>query len=134
MSDETIDDGWQWAIVEIFGHRKHAGRIREVEQYGTKMMRIDVPFYAGKQEGEKWPYKIVDMHLDRWETYYYGGASIFSLTPTDEATVTKIAESDTKIARPATYRLPAPDEARHADPNEPADDRETTPWDYGETK
>ena len=37
MSDETIDqvateeqpqdDGWEWAVVEVFGHRKHAGRM-----------------------------------------------------------------------------------------------------------
>ena len=37
------NDGWEWAIVEIMGHRKHAGRIREEERFGAKMLRVDVP-------------------------------------------------------------------------------------------
>lgn len=72
--DETEDAGWQWARVEVFGHRQHYGRIREVEQFGTKMVRIDVP-NDGKP-GEK-----------GWTTLFYGGGSIFSVILTDEATV-----------------------------------------------
>ncbi len=46
ITTETIhpdEDGWEWAIVEIFGHRRHAGRAREEERFGAKMLRIDVP-------------------------------------------------------------------------------------------
>jgi len=25
----TEDDGWDWCVVEIFGHRRHVGRVRE---------------------------------------------------------------------------------------------------------
>ena len=47
-SDQTTqmpedNDGWEWAIVEIFGHRRHAGRTREEERFGAKMLRIDIP-------------------------------------------------------------------------------------------
>ena len=33
MTDETTspsseDEGWTFAVIEIFGHRRHAGRIR----------------------------------------------------------------------------------------------------------
>jgi hypothetical protein len=71
------ENGWEWAIVEIFGHRSHAGRVREEERFGAKMLRIDVP-------------KDGDASANGWETHYYGGASIFSFTLTDEASVIKI--------------------------------------------
>lgn len=66
-------DGWEWAIVEIFGHRRHVGRIREEERFGAKMMRVDVPVKG-------------DPAVNGWETHWYGGSSIFSLMLTDEAT------------------------------------------------
>lgn len=67
------DDGWEWGIVEVFGHRRHAGRVREEERFGSKMMRIEVPVKGDPAQG--------------WTTRYYGGGSIFSYTPSDEASV-----------------------------------------------
>lgn len=67
------DDEDQFGVVEVFGHRSHAGRIMEVERFGTKMLRIDVP-------------KDGDFALG-FTSHFYGGASIFSLTPCDLATV-----------------------------------------------
>ena len=91
---ETTDtnDGWEWGIVEIFGHRSHAGRIREEERFGSKMMRIDVP-----QKG--------DPEKHGWKTHWYGGASIFSLTLTDEDTAMRLNKL---YDAPSTYRLPPP--------------------------
>lgn len=40
---EPVDEPEEYAIVEIFGHRRHAGRIQEVDRFGSKMLRIDVP-------------------------------------------------------------------------------------------
>ncbi len=76
MNDETKpnNDGWEWAIVEIFGHRTHAGRTREEERFGTKMLRVDVPVRG-------------DASAHGWTTHYYGGAAIFSFTLTDEDSV-----------------------------------------------
>ncbi|TIR88700.1 MAG: hypothetical protein E5X19_22515, partial [Mesorhizobium sp.] len=34
---------FEWMMVEIFGHRSHWGRGIEVERFGAKMLRIDVP-------------------------------------------------------------------------------------------
>lgn len=31
----------KYAVVEIFGHRRHVGRILEVERFGIKMLRVD---------------------------------------------------------------------------------------------
>lgn len=66
-----------WACVEIFGHRKHYGRISEVERFGAKMLRVDVPIAP--------PAPLLDQ-AERFETFVYGGGAIFSVTPmTEEA-------------------------------------------------
>ena len=70
-------DDWEWAIVEIFGHRRHAGRIREEERFGAKMLRIDIPTKG-------------DPVQFGWTTHYYGGSSIFSFSLSDEVTVMKL--------------------------------------------
>lgn len=70
------NDGWEWARVEIMGHRCHYGRTREEERFGSKMLRIDVP-----NKG--------DPAAHGWSTLYYGGSSIFSFALTDEASVMK---------------------------------------------
>jgi len=81
------EDGFEWAIVEIFGHRKHAGRAREEERFGAKMLRIDVPTIALiKSEGQ--PTEVGG--VESWTTHWYGGASHFSFTLTDEASVMRI--------------------------------------------
>jgi hypothetical protein len=57
-----------WARVEVFGHRRHVGIVSEVEQFGSKTLRIDVPGANGEAE----------------VTFVYGGASIFSIVPLTE--------------------------------------------------
>jgi len=89
-----------WACVKIFGHRKHYGKIREVERFGTKMLRVDVPAKLGA------PLLGED---EQFETFMYGGSAIFSLTPMTEEAARKWADAE----RPQSYRplnrLPAPD-------------------------
>jgi hypothetical protein len=92
MNDAIENDRWEWAMVEIFGHRSHAGRVREEERFGSKMLRIDVPIKG-------------DPVANGWKTHYYGGSSIFSYTPTDEDSVMR---SNKPYESPARYRLPAP--------------------------
>lgn len=88
------DDGWDWAIVEIFGHRRHVGRVREEERFGTKMLRIDVP----KVDPET-------AALAGYASHYYGGGSIFSITPTDEDSAVR---ANKPWAPPSRSTLPAP--------------------------
>lgn len=112
MSDTTAtipaDDGWEWALVEIFGHRNHAGRCREEERFGTKMLRIDVPV-----KGEP--------AANGWQTHWYGGSSIFSYALTDEASVMR---ANKPYEAPSRYLLPpltdAIDDANDLDNEEPA--------------
>jgi hypothetical protein len=40
MTDESFD---QWAVVELLGHRRLAGRVREATIGGGAFLRIDVP-------------------------------------------------------------------------------------------
>jgi hypothetical protein len=79
---ETIID--QFAIVEIFGHRKHAGRIMEVELYGTKMLRIDIPTEGDFDKG--------------FTSHFYGGGSIFSVSP---CTLEYVKQINQPYQRPA---------------------------------
>lgn len=123
MTDHTIDrvaqwlDGVEpadgspspevWACVEIFGHRKHYGRIREVERFGTKMLRVDVPTAsAAPLLGEP----------EVFETFMYGGGAIFSLTPMTEEAARKWADQE----RPRPYRpldrLPPPENYDDSNP------------------
>ena len=71
--EHTADE---YAVVELFGHRCLSGRVIEVEKFGTKLLRIDIPDKGKFENGYK--------------TQFYGGASIFSLTPCDLATVEKM--------------------------------------------
>jgi hypothetical protein len=86
-------DGWEWMLVEIMGHRSHWGRARQEERFGAQMLRIDVPVKG-------------DPATHGWETHYYGGASIFSFTLTDEATA---MARNKPLEPPSRVRLPAPD-------------------------
>lgn len=83
-------DGWEWMLVEIMGHRTHWGRAREEELFGAKMLRIDVPkLIFSEQPDPEMPRVNFDPPRIQWVSHYYGGASIFSFTLTDEATVMK---------------------------------------------
>lgn len=84
----TETDGWEWAIVEVFGHRRHVGRAREEEKFGSKLCRIDVPKLGPG------PDEVT------WSSHFYGGSSIFSYTPTDEQTVMKYAQREYTPAIP----------------------------------
>lgn len=104
--------GWEWALVEVMGHRSHWGRVREEERFGTKMLRVDVPNFektadlevvgdaesAGIQPAEP---------TITWSTHYYSGAAIFSFTLTDQATVIK-KNRPYEAPHRLTYRAPEP--------------------------
>lgn len=99
MNDQSISDGWEWARVEIFGHREHWGRTREEERFGAKMLRIDIPIKG-------------DAEANGWATHYYGGSSIFSFTLTDEASCKR---ANKPYESPARFALPAPEEEDELD-------------------
>lgn len=97
-----VDDSWTWAILEVFGHRRHVGRAREEEKFGSKLCRIDVPKLGAGGE-------------ITWSSHYYGGSSIFSFTPADEPTVMKYAEREYTPAIP--FRDHSSDGFERGDPD-----------------
>lgn len=75
-----------WAIVELMGHRKLAGYVREVTIAGAAMLRLDIP-------------------SDEPITQYYGASALYCLTPTTEDLAKKVAQASrpTPVSR---YELP----------------------------
>lgn len=89
MSDEAKFESW--AIVELMGHVRMAGRVSEESHFGAALGRIDIPMGEG----------------DDFVTQYFGGSSVYRVTPCDEATARVVAASN----RPQPvhrYELPSP--------------------------
>lgn len=92
-AQDVDKDGWEWAVVEVFGHRKHAGRTREEERFGAKLLRVDIPNKGNADE-------------HGWTTVYYGGSSIFSFAlATEEAVMraNKPYEAPARLSFRDTY-------------------------------
>lgn len=58
----------KWAIVELMGHVRLAGRLSEEEKFGSKLGRIDIP------KGES------------FVTQYFGASSVYRITLCTEET------------------------------------------------
>jgi hypothetical protein len=87
-----------WAILELMGHRRLGGYVRQVEMFGAAMCRIDIPGADDQSEA----------------TQFYSGASIYCLTPTTEEVARAVAATN----RPAPvqrWELPAPAKAANRD-------------------
>ncbi len=85
--DKPIYDGW--AILELMGHVRLAGRVTEESHFGVALGRIDIPTSDG------------------YTTQYFGGSSIYRLTPTTEAIARSVALHN-QIAPVRTWELPKP--------------------------
>lgn len=72
-------EGW---AIELMGHVRMAGKIREVEQYGTRMLAVDVP-------------AVNDAGVKAFTTFV-SGSSLYRVTPTTEA----IAVGVVRASRP----------------------------------
>jgi len=85
-----------FALVEQMGFHKTVGRVREVEQYGTKMLRLDVPVLG--KDGRL---------TDEVTTRFCGGPSIYQVTPLSEALALDQLkrQGDVRPASPVDYAL-----------------------------
>ena len=75
-----------WAVVELMGHRRVAGRISEEVRFGVPMCRVDTP------DG------------DGFRTALYGGPSIYGVHLVDEQTAREAAKYTSPA--PFTRQLP----------------------------
>lgn len=79
----------QWAILELMGHVRLAGRVTEEEHFGAKLGRIDIP------------------NGDGFATQWFSGGSIYRLTPTTEEIARNVAANNQP--QPVhRWELPAP--------------------------
>ena len=74
MANEDAFEGW--AIVELMGHRKLAGLVKQVDMFGGSFLRLDVPEPIGDGFAA---------------TQFYGASAIYCLTPTTESQARQIA-------------------------------------------
>ena len=66
-----------WALVEIMGHQRYAGKVIEQTFGGASMLRVDVPEVGGKQAFTK----------------IFGVSSVYAITPvTQEAALAMAAQ------------------------------------------
>ena len=70
-----------WAVVELMGHVKLAGRLTEEEKFGAKMGRLDIP-NPDQSETSSGPFI----------TRYFGGSSVYSITFVSEAVARQVAK------------------------------------------
>ncbi len=70
-----------WAVLELMGHRRLAGFVREATLAGGSFLRIDVPKDPGPGEDEP-----------QWAaTQFYPPSSVYCLTPCSEETARGVA-------------------------------------------
>lgn len=81
----------QWALVELYGHQRIVGRVREATIGGCSFVRIDVPAVGDAKEF----------------TRYFGNNAIYSLNPISEDIAMQLAERCRNVPVSA-YDLPAP--------------------------
>lgn len=86
MTDDASYSGW--AMLELMGHRQRIGYVREIEMFGGKLLRIDIPTEGGDV------------------TEFYGASSIYSLRPVSEEIARDSAKryGDPRPVRPVEYR------------------------------
>lgn len=108
-----------WAIVELFGHQRIAGRVSEQAIGGCNFLRVDVPEAGGVAAFTK----------------FYTQGAIYCMTPCDQATARQAVEHfraqpinefvlPSRPALPAASPLRNEDEygyPRHEDDNEDDD-------------
>ena len=73
--EHPLPEGGFWAIVELMGHVKIAGYLTEEERFGAKMGRLEIP--RADPPG--------------YTTQFFGGSSVYRITPTTEGIARKIA-------------------------------------------
>jgi len=98
-----------WAIVELMGHVRIAGKVTEEEKFGSKMGRIDIP------------------HGDGFVTQYFGGNSVYRITFVTEEVARHVCKS-TSVAPVSVWDFPKQIESKTpqvvVDTFEPSNDGE----------
>lgn len=79
MPDQEQEKFDQWAIVEVMGHKKYAGRVTEQQIAGAGLVRVDVPEVKVGEKVHPSYSKLI------------GPSSIYCITPVTEELARKAA-------------------------------------------
>lgn len=66
----------EWALVELFGHQRIAGKVSEQEIGGCSFVRVDVP----------------ETKSAKAHTRFFGNGAIYSINPTTEEIARHLAD------------------------------------------
>jgi hypothetical protein len=72
----VVDQPDLWAVVELMGHVRLAGRLTEEERFGSKMGRLDIP----QDDGQ-------------FVTQFFGGGSVYRITVVSEEVARAVAKA-----------------------------------------
>lgn len=141
MSTETDNPVFDtFAIVEMMGHVRMAGRLTEEQRFGSVIGRCDVPTDMGVRtcdhcdgSGDNVPRNPDGLPClicngtgtlgGGFTTVYFTAASLFRLTPCSEAVARGVA-AHSRVEPAHRYELPAPGIlSRRRDSFEDSDDR-----------
>lgn len=112
QSDAVTDDGPQrtgdgpldeWMVVEMLGHRRVAGRVREVQVAGAGFLRLDIPASDGREA----------------QTQFIAPGSVYALHPVAEAIARAAAG---RLNTEPVHRWELPAAAIGAEPHQPDDE------------
>jgi len=98
----------EWAVVELFGHVRLAGRVSEVERYGGKLLRLDIP----RPDGGGW-----------LATKDIGQGALYAVTYVAEAVARLVAQHH-QPAPVHHYELEAPSTTAGRDDDDEDDDED----------
>ena len=110
MADPTFEC---FALIEIFGHTRIAGKVTEQVIAGTGFIRVDVPELPPTKYHDE-PVKPI--------TKFYGPSAIYSITPVDEATCVAAAQA-LRVA-PVSMYIAMPMLEKDDDDDEDGDDKD----------
>lgn len=77
MPTEAPETPDVWAVVDILGHKRYAGRLSEVEKFGGKLGRVDVPAADGS-----------------FVTHLFGSQSVYGITFVTEQVARDVAKKN----------------------------------------
>lgn len=86
---ETPLSSEEWSIVELMGHVRITGKLSEVERFGSKLGKIDV----------------IDKEGGTIATQYFGGSSVYRITPCTEDTAKQMARDASDIGPDTPWDL-----------------------------
>ena len=89
MPEQEKEGFESWAIVELFGHNRIAGKVSEASIGGCSFIRVDVP----NDEGEGFRF-----------TRYFGNGAIYALNPVEEK-VARVAAMNISAAPVNVYNM-----------------------------